>query len=455
MNYRLYMVGLCSLLLATAAGAQSIPSTIKNAPDASGDRAAIDRVVKSLVGRLAGRPGDTQKLGRDGLEREAGSAAGTTPSYRDVYAASVNANLLPLASNKGTPLPTRLNAAIANSGVAAKTGSVEQAPVTLQFINDSSEPVALWGLKAARHVLPAVLQAPGGAGAGPNRQFLPAISAAVKRHANSGPVAEEAYNALQMNVVQGGNVDNGAVKAVIPEMLNVLRLRVGQFQKGIPQQPAADVQATTFLTHARVWQQMTPAQQKDTVQLMAHLLDAAGQHLQPLSPNAVGRNELVELVRLVGAALQLVGDAIKDANVTDTAKALLSVSRGTDGDTIRQRTDAVFPAVKRNARFKDLKPLGEVKASDDVEEEIVEEDEPVDEEPAGPANDAPRRGDPAGGGGGAAGGAGGAPGDVLPGGGDGSGAGTPPDDAGGGEGRERAPDRRGGGTRGGNRRGGR
>src|SRR5205085_3695620 len=96
-----------------------------------------------------------------------------------------------LAGHKS--MKVRMNAAIAAAQVAAKVGNDRLAHVSQLFMKDMTEPVALWGVKAARAVIPAAA-----------RQTKPAVRlegdvvATVKAHSESGPILEEAYAALTL-----------------------------------------------------------------------------------------------------------------------------------------------------------------------------------------------------------------------------------------------------------------
>src|SRR4051812_2504955 len=142
----------------SASAQAQMPANARTAVDATPHRQAIDVFVKQQVERL----NDTKTAGairqaRVQLEAQVGGSP--TPSFMQVYAASLNANIQPLASAK--ELITRLNAAIIVAHVAERVKNAELAPAAAKFMNDPQDAVALWGVKAAKQIIPVLLNAGG------------------------------------------------------------------------------------------------------------------------------------------------------------------------------------------------------------------------------------------------------------------------------------------------------
>jgi hypothetical protein len=81
------------------------------------------------------------------------------------------------------------------------------------------------------------------------------------------------------------------------------------------------------------------------------------------------RQSLIPVFKRTGAALQVVGDAVKNQRVVDTAKAVQAISTGMDGTEIVQRTTALtealqkaVPGVKPSPKLELVPPEAEAEA---------------------------------------------------------------------------------------------
>src|SRR5205085_2577218 len=138
-------------------------------------RPQMQSFISAQVAALAGT-GASQSAARDALIAEASDGAQpASPAYLDTYAELLNPAVGKLASNP--QMRVRLNAAIVTARVAERADNSRLADAAVAFINDKSEPVALWGLKAARALIPAVLRDPLLA---PNNKLVPAAADVVK-----------------------------------------------------------------------------------------------------------------------------------------------------------------------------------------------------------------------------------------------------------------------------------
>ena len=145
--------------------------------------------------------------------------------------------------------------------------------ITVKFINDKTSAVALWGVKAARAMLPTAL----GLG-NDNNPLLVALVQAVQR-LGFGPIVTEIYDALSLHIFTANpKPPPNVIKGAVPEMLRVFRVRVDGYAGGVPPDPAIDNDASEFLSFSLVWQQLTPQQRTEAVQAMADLLSFAAQH---------------------------------------------------------------------------------------------------------------------------------------------------------------------------------
>jgi hypothetical protein len=308
------------------------------------DAAAIQQWVDNAAKNLTNDDPEKQAKGRDDLSAGvvlSDAAAQASPQYLDAYAAAVAKALDPLTSHED--MRVRLNAAIANARVADRAGNTRLADVTVKFINDKTSAVALWGVKAARSMLPAALAQ------GANHPIVAAMVNAVQRFM-VGPIITEVYDALALDVFRKPPPAN-VIKASVPQMLRVYRMRVDAYAAAVPPDPAQDNTAAEFLSYAPVWQQMSAAQHTETVQAMCDLIGLVGQYAQLMEGEE--RQPLLPVFKRTGAALQVIGDTVKNGPISNAAKEVQRVSSGMDGTEIVQRTTALTDALQKG--FQGLK----------------------------------------------------------------------------------------------------
>ena len=106
--------------------------------------------------------------------------------------------LLPLAG-AAQPLQVRLNGAIALSRVAAKVNNGALKNSAIAFTLDNAEPVALWGVKAGKYLVPQLLQV-GQAGT-----LNAAIITAMAKFKNNPAILEDAYDDFTGDQILGGS----------------------------------------------------------------------------------------------------------------------------------------------------------------------------------------------------------------------------------------------------------
>ena len=336
------------VLLCSGATFGQITDAMKTAPNV--DAGAIQRFVDAAAKNLAGDDADKQSKAREDLSNGVQLAAGNTtplsPVFADAYAGAVAKALAPLAGHED--MRVRLNAAIVNARVAERVGNTRLKDVTIKFINDKTNAVALWGVKAARAMLPAILS-------GPNAAADPLVVAMVQavQRAHYGPIVTEVYEALGLNVITANpKPPANVIKGAVPEMLQVLRSRVDDYAGGIPPDPGIDNTASEFFSFSTVWQQMTPQQRTDAVQAMTDLLALAGQHAALMEGDE--RQPLLTVFKRTGSALQVIGDSVKSSALSNAAKEIQKVSTGMDGTEVSTRSTALAAAAR--TAFPGLKP---------------------------------------------------------------------------------------------------
>ncbi len=342
---RLALVPLLSFVFAGAASGQ-ITNAIKQAPDVAAHRQTIQSYVDTNVKVLAGADEEKRRDARERLVAGVISDGEASPVFLDFYAGALNKALLPLAKHE--EMHVRLNAAVAAARVAQRANNARLAEVAVAFMNDKSPAVALWGVKAARHMLPSVVQQ------GEKNPLTPTMVQVAQRSVTA-PIVVEVYDAFTMDVFDlSKKTPPATLKAVIPQMLRVFRNRIELYKlPSGPAEPAADNIAAEFLTYQPVWQQMSPAQRTEAMQAIADLLGYAGQHAEIMLPEE--RNALLPVFRRTGKALQVVGDDLRSKEIAEAAQNVQKISSQMDGPDITKRTAAVLDALKSTKEFAALK----------------------------------------------------------------------------------------------------
>lgn len=342
------------ILLCSGATFGQLTDTAKRAPNA--DNAAIQRHIDAAIKNLTSEDPDKQSRGREdlvnGVVIASDANAQPSPVFLDAYTTALVKALTPLTNHED--MRVRLNAAIVAARVAERAGNDRLADVAVRFMNDKNGAVALWGVKAARAMLPAAL-----AKGGENNALVKALVQVVER-VISGAAITEVYDAVSLNIIQVQQPP-AVIKGAVPVMLRVFRTRVDTYGAMPPPDAVIDNVASEFLSFSRVWQQMNPQQRTEAVQAMADLLNYAAQHAQLLE--GADRIDLITIFKRTGAALQVIGDANKMPAVSNAAREVQRISTGMDGTEIIQRvttlTDALmqaFPGLKKPPQIQ-LAPL--------------------------------------------------------------------------------------------------
>ena len=341
-----------------------IANNVKTAADVTAHRQTIDQFVNDNIKKLSGEDAGAQGDARDALVGAAvlsgtaalagGGGQQPSPAYLDAYTQALDRALTPLANHPD--MRVRLNAAIVTAKVADKANNDRLANAAIKFMNDKQPAVALWGVKAARPMLPTVLNIAGG-----QNPLAPALAQTVQRHALLANIITEVYDALTLNLF---NVPSGqrppptTIRAAVPVMLRVYRMRVDGYAGGLPPDPSVDNIPAEWLAFQPVWSQMTPAQQLAAVQTIDDLLGLLGQHAELMSEDE--RTPMLPVFRRTGKALQAIADANNLPQVSAAAKVLQNVTTGTDGGDVRKATVALVDALKKAPQFATLKPAPEI-----------------------------------------------------------------------------------------------
>jgi hypothetical protein len=307
----------------------------KVAAMAGGDAAAAAQVRNLIAGMV--QPGGKVAPG---------------PVFLNQFATSLDAGIAPALKSKSYEV--RLNAAIAVQHVAEAADAGVMSNSTIALLNDESPFVVLWGMKAARSVLPAMLRNPAANANG----LISAVLAAVKKHGSGpigGSIVAEAYDTLSVefrNPDARKRASDAALKAVIPAVQEVLGERILQYQKGVPQEPVADSRGTNFLAFGAVWNLHTPAQKLTSMQRMSDLLGlAAAQQAQTASQ--ADKESLGRLIGLVASAIAVVPES---QPIAQQLQAATKVDERTPAPQILAAVNGIPAALKGIKTFAALTP---------------------------------------------------------------------------------------------------
>jgi len=220
------------------------------------------------------------------------------------YSQAINAAFSPKVDPRAkAPLRDRLNVAIVTARVAAVGQNSALAPTVQKLIEDPTEPVVLWGLKAAQPLVPDVVKLLL-AGNQKLHPMIAAIAPAVLKHP-SGPIFDEAYTALGS---VAGVVDpqpKSAHLAVMNELISLWENRLQQYRKDIAEDPAVDGKPVFFLTRATMWSTLI-VDQKTRQQVMQMLSDQLGMAAQ-YADAIVNRNDQDKRDQLIKLVAQCCG----------------------------------------------------------------------------------------------------------------------------------------------------
>ena len=331
-----------ALACSPALAQQNIPSNVKTAADAEPYRKQIATVIANRLIKLkSDDPADSRKWFGDQVAK----SATTTASFLDVYAEEVNKaiqNALHPIPAPPTPPPfqVRLNLAIINAAIAQHDTNARLVASTADFLADPSGMVVLWGMKAAKYELAGNLKQQK---AFRKADLIKAILDAVRAHPDSGPIADEAYEALTFYVADSAltATDAAAIKEVIPAIFDLMNFRLSLFAAAPPPALFGDGKAVGFLARTKVWDVETPAQQAKALDVYCKFLEADAKLVLVVEDHA----ELLESMHQIGRAMLVIG-AVKANPALDTAATQLSgISAESTQENIDQRVKAMRDAV--------------------------------------------------------------------------------------------------------------
>lgn len=319
--------------------AKTIPST-----------AVIDSWVDTQVRDMMSGDREKAVTGRTALSLQ-GTPNDKSERFLEVYGKAIGTKLMPLAGSPDAHV--RLNAAMVAGRVADMGVTADVIPLVVKFIGDDSPAISLYGLRAASNLLPRAL---GGNGVQGADTLVPAIQAAVKRHATSEAIAAEAYQAMirvlnAPNSQLPPNIVTAATPRVIEGVLQLMEQRAPLFGTGEIAEPAAEAPAIAFLAKTTSWAAMNQQTQTRAVRAILAIANGAVKELEAESnrkPNPI-RSRLQAIQNLlkssVGQSLSVIANQVKNpalATETDRLRNLNSLSPPAQWEVAIQEISAAF-----------------------------------------------------------------------------------------------------------------
>jgi hypothetical protein len=356
-----HLGALLGLVLAWGTGswatAQSadLPDNLKSAASLGpAEIQTVDAFVKAQMQRLVSGDAAAQSGARDTLINQA-TLRGKPPeaAYLDAYAAALDQSIRQQVS-ADAPLRVRLNAAIVTARVAEMASNTRLVDSTLHWLDDKETPVVLWGMKAAKFVLPPIL---GNEPLARQVNLPQAIVKAVER-TQSGPVLQEAYSALSLGVFNANapTIKSTWLNQSMPALFELLADRVKQYAAGVPQDPQAENLATAMLVHPQVWPMLTAQQQVQAVQAMSDLISLGAARFAAAGNNAPEAEAMAAMVQGTAKAIWVVGTRTKSAALVELATQLSKTDARSSSKETVEMAGRVHPLLVAIAEFKGLTP---------------------------------------------------------------------------------------------------
>jgi hypothetical protein len=187
---------------------------------------------------------------------------------------------------------------------------------TLTLLQDPTEPVVLWALRAAQPQIAAILKV-NAAGAAP--PLVKAIAPAVLKHP-MGPIYDEGYKALDVSDV-----------VVVNEVMSLWESRIKKYRTELPDEPAADGRPIFTMTSANMWNMVIMNNKNMQIRVMQDLSDQLSMAAQwgDKAPPGGFRDQLVQLVSLGAGGAAVVGGHQKMPTLAAAAGPASKISPAT------------------------------------------------------------------------------------------------------------------------------
>lgn len=315
------------LLVAAPTARGQITKDIRTSP--SPPVPPIQAFIKAQLTKLHGNDPKATHDAREALIAES-VAPEASPAFLATYARELNTALLD--AQKDPELRVRLNGAIAaarvSENIAPKLAEVGPplASSIIAFMSDGSEAVSLWGLKGGKATLPRLVKQ------GNAQAMMAAVIAAAKKYPGNTTAAYEALGAAAS--------DPKLIASLIGPIQELLTARVAAYQKGIPQDAAAELTAANFLVDSKWWAAQNKDQRLITQQLLLNLAAAAGQ--QATAPN-ITEDQRIQMNMIVGRC----GASFVAIGYNDGVPELQQISKSIIAPPVRNPADVIAGNAKQ------------------------------------------------------------------------------------------------------------
>lgn len=324
--------------------AAKIPAEARTAADASAFEPQIQAFVQEQVQKLSSSDNPQgQSEARDALVR-AIDGADVTPAFKDVYTRNLNATLIELAKSEN--MRVRLNASIVAARAAEKADNTRMADCASAFIHDKNTAVVIWGMSAAKWVLPAIMRDPLQRVNNPLAgELVPAL-----KENPAGPVVQDTYEALTLGLLRDARVVPPGLEGVIPQFFDLLAYRIDLYRQDVPSEPWADQMAGLFLQNRGVWlQTLKPEQQVQAMQLLSDLISVVAQ--RTVKAGAADRATLAGLVKQLGGSIEVISGYLSNTGLRDAARLVANLDEKNPAE-IPQRVARIHPQIIQMDQFR-------------------------------------------------------------------------------------------------------
>ncbi len=346
----------------------------------------INSYVDTAIANLKADKPENEKAGRRALEDAAASVGDIHPSptYLAAYASVLDQKLSQLEGSN-QPLPVRLNAAVALAHVAARANNGLLRNAAIAFTLDNSEPVALWGVKAGRYLVPHLLDT------GQSAPLDAAIINAVAKARKNAAIVEEAYEDFTSDMIVAPPTAAEQPPAArgplaIDPLIKLMEMRAALYHAAqtaplvgdgpdLPAEPQADNRAFSFISLPELWNVANPSQKgrmfRAGIQLIDEiipLVDATPARTPNVDPpELLRREDLLAVINQAGSAFKVIGNQTKEGAggpIAAAASMLTSakVDAQTPGTAIKQSLSALESALTAANLLRAAAPLPVVPA---------------------------------------------------------------------------------------------
>lgn len=279
--------------------AQSIPSALKGSTSVPANQ--VTPFIDAQFKALAGTDADAQRQARNNIAAEfkdGSQAPGAVFATTYIQAANDAAVAL-LESNPTIRVKVNVGVALTNLGDTAHSVKMDASltklePAVMGLLQDKSDAVKLWGLRASRYVLVGLVAINAG------QKMMDQIVADAKGATTStGPIAEEAADAFG-GFFEDPQKARNAPEAIAKPLLELARYRIDQYKTGIPEDPQSDYKPISDLM--AMWSKLSAQERTESMQDVVDLLSLAAQRGDDAQAHAV-RDQLQRTISQTAASL--------------------------------------------------------------------------------------------------------------------------------------------------------